>query len=193
MRAFRVLILIAAAVALGSARAGAADAPPIRLSVPACSSAPFSVEAFVGSLEVELAGHLPACCLLDRAPPAPGDDPGGPQPGLRVTLSIDPCDESATAVDVRVHDPAHPAGLERRVGLGDIPIEARPTGARPGGCGAGALRDRLTTGGADRDRASATRRVFVRTRVIPAGCPDRASPGSSSLESSSSRPTRETT
>ncbi len=126
MRAFRFLILIAAAIALGSARAGAADAPPIRLSVPACSSAPFSVEAFVGSLEVELAGHLPACCLLDRTPPSPGGDPGDPHLGLRVTLSIDPCDESATAVDVRVHDPAHPAALERRVGLGDIPIDARP-------------------------------------------------------------------
>ena len=45
---------------------------------------------------------------------------------MRVKLSIDPCDESATAVDVQVRDPARPAGLERRVGLGDIPVEARP-------------------------------------------------------------------
>ena len=126
MRAFRFLVLTAAAVALGSARAGAADPPPIRLSVPACSTAPFSVEAFLGSLEVELAGHVPACCLLDRAPPSPGDAPDDPQGGLRVTLSIDPCDASATAVDVRVRDPARPAGLARRVGLGDIPLEARP-------------------------------------------------------------------
>jgi hypothetical protein len=129
MRAFRFLILTAAVVALGGARAAAADPPPIRLSVPACSTAPFSVEAFLGSLEVELAGHLPACCLLDRAPPSPRDaqdDPGSPQLGLRVTLSIDPCDASATAVDVRVRDPARPAGLARRVGLGDIPLDARP-------------------------------------------------------------------
>lgn len=123
MRAFRVLILTATAVAVVSARAGAADGPPIRVSVPACPSAPFSVEAFLGSLEVELAGHLPACCLLDRAPPSPGDDPQG---GLRVTLSLDPCNESATSIDVHVRDPARATDSERRVGLGDIPIEARP-------------------------------------------------------------------
>jgi hypothetical protein len=126
MRASRILISTAAALTLASATAGAADPPPIRLSVPVCTSAPFSVEAFLGSLEVELAGHLPACCLLDRTPPSLGADPGDSQPGLRVTLSIDPCDESATAVDIRVRDLARPAGLERRVGLGDIPIEARP-------------------------------------------------------------------
>lgn len=115
--------MVAAVVALTGANAGAADAPPIRILLPACSSAPFSVEAFLGSLEVELAGHVPACCLLDRIPPPPGDDPHA---GLRVTLSIDPCDGSATSVDVRVRDPARTTDSERRVGLGDIPIEARP-------------------------------------------------------------------
>ncbi len=125
MRAFRSLILTAA-VALTGARAGAAEVPPIRLSVPVCSSAPFSVEAFLGSLQVELAGHVPACCILDRTSPSPGKDPVDPKLGLRVTLSIDPCDESATAVDVRVHEPARLTDLERRVGLGDIPLEARP-------------------------------------------------------------------
>ncbi len=45
---------------------------------------------------------------------------------LRVTLSIDPCDASAAAVDVRVRDPGRPADLARRVGLGDVPLEARP-------------------------------------------------------------------
>ena len=124
MRAFLSRVLMAAAaVALTSARAGASDAAPIRISVPACASAPFSVEAFLGSLAVELAGHVPACCLLDQSPQPPA---GGPQAGLRVTLSIDPCDGSATSVDVQVRDPAHPGALERRVGLGDIPIEARP-------------------------------------------------------------------
>lgn len=126
MRALRLPILISAALALGGARAAAADPPPIRLTVPACASAPFSVEAFLGSLEVELAGHVPACCLLDRAPLSPGGDPGKPDLGLRVTLAIDPCEAGATAVDVRVHDPARTGELERRVGLGDIPIDARP-------------------------------------------------------------------
>jgi|GEM_PF-2248859 len=124
MRAFLSRVLMAAAaIALTSAHAGAADAPPIRLSVPACSAAPFSVGAFLGSLEVELAGHLPACCLLDQGPqPLAGD----PHAGLRVTLSIDPCDGSATAVDIHVQDPARGTDLERQVELSDIPIEARP-------------------------------------------------------------------
>jgi hypothetical protein len=43
-----------------------------------------------------------------------------------VTLSIDPCDGSATSVDVRVSDPGRTTDSERRVGLGDIPIGARP-------------------------------------------------------------------
>ena len=93
------------------------------MSVPLCSPAPFSVEAFVGSLAVELAGRVPACCLLEQGPPPPGSDAS---PGLRVSLSIDPCDGSATSVDVRVHDPTQAADSERRVGLGDIPVEARP-------------------------------------------------------------------
>jgi hypothetical protein len=115
--------MVAAVVALTSANANAADAPPIQIVMPACSSVPFSVEAFLGSLEVELAGHVPACCLLDRVPLEAGDDA---RSGLRVTLSIDPCDGSASSVDVRVHDPARTTDSERRVGLGDIPIEARP-------------------------------------------------------------------
>jgi len=125
MRAFpsQVLLTAAALVALASATAAAEVPPPIRVSVPACRSAPFSVEAFLGSLAVELAGHVPACCLLDQGPPPPGADA---QPGLRVTLSIEPCDETATSVDVRVHDAAHASESERRVGLADIPLEARP-------------------------------------------------------------------
>ena len=120
MRALPVQVLIStAALALAAPAARAADPPPIRVSVPACPSAPFSVEAFLGSLEVELAGHLPACCVLAPAPAAEA-------PGLLVTLSIEPCDASAGAVDVRVRDPARPAGAERKVGLGDIPLEARP-------------------------------------------------------------------
>ena len=120
MRALPVQVLIStAALALASPAARAADQPPIRVSVPACPSAPFSVEAFLGSLEVELAGHLPACCVLAPVPAADG-------PGLLVTLSIESCDASASAVDVHVRDPARPAGAARRVELADIPTEARP-------------------------------------------------------------------
>jgi hypothetical protein len=122
MRALPSRVVLAAAVALTSATASTAGAQPIRISVPACPSTPFSVEAFLGLLQVELAGHLPPCCLLDRGPPPPEGDP---QAGVRVTLSLDPCDESAASVEVRVRDPAHPASLERRVGLGDIPLQAR--------------------------------------------------------------------
>ncbi len=118
------ILLAAAAVVLTGARASAADTQPIQISVPACSTTPFSVEAFLGSLQVELAGHVPPCCLLAQAAPPPDDDPHAS--GVRVTLSIDPCDESAASVAIRVRDPARAASLERRVGLGDIPIEARP-------------------------------------------------------------------
>ena len=123
MRAFRLLVLTASAVALATTNAGAADLPPIRVAVPACSPAPFSVEAFLGSLAVELAGHVPACCLLQQAPPPAG---AAAAPGLRVTLSIDPCDGSATSVDVRVQGSAPATESQRRVSLADIPTDARP-------------------------------------------------------------------
>jgi hypothetical protein len=110
-----------AAVAFGAPSARAADAPPIRVSIPSCPS-PFSIEAFLGSLEVELAGHVPACCVL--APPAAGNDAGSP--GLLVALALDTCDADATAVDVRALDGARGTSAARRVGLGDIPREARP-------------------------------------------------------------------
>jgi hypothetical protein len=123
MRAIPFPALAAAAVvALGAPPVRAAEAPPIRVSLPSCPSAPFSIEAFLGSLEVELAGHVPPCCVL--APPAAPGEAG--TPGLLVALSLDACDASATAVDVRVQDGGRGTAAERRVGLGDIPAEARP-------------------------------------------------------------------
>jgi hypothetical protein len=108
------------ATALGSgASARAADAPPLRISVPACPSSPFAVEAFLGSLEVELAGHVPPCCVLTTSPPAEG-------PGLLVALRIDPCDANATSIIVEVRDPARAGSAERKVELSDIAPEARP-------------------------------------------------------------------
>jgi len=123
MRAIPLPALAAAAVlALGALPVRGAETPPIRVSVPSCPSTPFSVEAFLGSLEVELAGHLPPCCVL--APPAAANEAGAP--GLLVGLSLDSCDGNASAVDVRVHDGSRGTSAERRVGLGDIPPEARP-------------------------------------------------------------------
>jgi hypothetical protein len=123
MRAIPLPALTAAAVvALGALPVRAAESAPIRVSLPSCPSAPFSVEAFLGSLEVELAGHVPSCCVL--APPAGPNDARAP--GLRVALSLDSCDATATAVDVRAQDGDRGTTAERRVGLGDIPPEARP-------------------------------------------------------------------
>jgi hypothetical protein len=112
----------AAVVALGALPVRAAEPAPIRVSLPSCPSAPFSVEAFLGSLEVELAGHVPSCCVL--APPAGANDARAP--GLLVALSLDSCDATATAVDVRAQDGDRGTSAARRVGLGDIPPEARP-------------------------------------------------------------------
>jgi|SRR6185312_6074433 len=118
MRGLLVPVLISA-MALGAGSARAAEAPPIRISVPACPSAPFSVGAFLGSLEVELAGHVPPCCLLASSPAPEG-------PGLQVALTLDPCDATATSVVVRVQDPARAGAAERKVELSDISPEARP-------------------------------------------------------------------
>src|SRR5579871_1134657 len=123
---------VALALAIDPSRAGAAgdtaraaDAPPpIRVSVPACPSYPFAVEAFLGSLEVELAGQVPACCLL--APPGTAAASQTGAPGPLVTLAIEPCAASATAVSVPLRDPARAMQAERRVELGDIRGEARP-------------------------------------------------------------------
>jgi hypothetical protein len=123
MRAIPFPALTAAAVvALGALPVRAAEAPPIRVSLPSCPSAPFSIESFLGLLEVELAGHVPPCCVL--APPAAAANAAA-TPGLEVALSLDSCDAGATAVDVRVYDGGRGKGAERRVGLGDIPAEAR--------------------------------------------------------------------
>jgi hypothetical protein len=122
MRAIPFPALTAAAVvALGALPLRAAEAPPIRVSLPSCSSAPFSIESFLGLLEVELAGHPPPCCVL--AAPGAATDAG--TPGLQVALSLESCDAGATAVDVRVYDGGGARSVERRVGLRDIPPEAR--------------------------------------------------------------------
>jgi hypothetical protein len=114
---------IALMLAIPAARAAEAPAP-IRVSVPACPTYPFAVEAFLGSLEVELAGQVPPCCLL-AAPGTPAATSGGGA-GPLVTMGIEPCGAAATSVSVHLHDPARAMDADRRVELGDIPGEARP-------------------------------------------------------------------
>lgn len=124
MRALsRGMPVAAVALALAVTPARAADAgSPIRVSIPACPSYPFAVEAFLVSLEVELAGQAPPCCLLAPPGTAAAAGTGGPL----VTLALEPCGAGATSVSILLHDPARAQDTDRRVGLGDIPAEARP-------------------------------------------------------------------
>ncbi|HEY6476250.1 MAG TPA: hypothetical protein VI456_06675, partial [Polyangia bacterium] len=65
---------------------------------------------------------VPPCCVLAPAPATGGPD----GPGLLVALALDACDASASFIDVQVRDGTRGTAAERRVGLGDIPAEARP-------------------------------------------------------------------
>ena len=113
-------LLVAAAIPLIAAHAAhAADVPVIRVFPPQCEAAPLSIDAFVDSLRVELAGRQPHCCVV-----GPGGDAAAD--AVKVTLSIEPCDPATdhVAVAVDVADP--PRTVERQVSLADLPPEARP-------------------------------------------------------------------
>ena len=121
MRADRLLLLLlAAASGLAPAPARAA-APPIEVRIPDCPAAPLSLDAFMASLRVELAGRTPPCCVV-----AGEAADAGPSLALRVTLAIEPCAPETGEVMIRVRDPARDATTERRIALRDIPAEARP-------------------------------------------------------------------
>ena len=109
-----------AAIATCAARAAhAADVPVIRVFPPQCEAAPLSVDAFVDSLRVELAGRQPHCCVV-----GPGGDAAAD--AVKVTLSIDPCDPATDHVAVAVDLTDPPRSVERQVSLADLPPEARP-------------------------------------------------------------------
>jgi hypothetical protein len=114
--------LLLAASALASKPARAMD-KPIEVRIPDCPSAPLSLDAFLSSLRVELAGRDPPCCTL--ASPSAGDRDEGAI-SLRVTLSIEPCDAGTEMVQIRVYDSMHATTADRQVALRDIPSDARP-------------------------------------------------------------------
>src|SRR5450432_159946 len=121
MRARSILLLLAAA-ALAGKPARAMD-NPIEVRIPDCPSAPLSLDAFLSSLKVELAGRDPPCCTL--ASPSAGDRDEVPI-SLRVTLSIEPCDAGTELVQIRVYDSMRATTADRQVALYDIPTDARP-------------------------------------------------------------------
>jgi len=113
-------LLVAAAIPLIAAHAArAADVPVIRVFPPQCEATPLSVDAFVDSLRVELAGRQPHCCVV-----GPGGDAAAD--AVKVTLSIEPCDPATDQVAVAVDIADPPRTVERQVSLADLPPEARP-------------------------------------------------------------------
>lgn len=113
-------LLLTAALGLAWTSAQAA-APPIELHIPDCPAAPLSLDAFLASLKVELAGRTPPCCVVTN------DGSGaGSSLAMRVTLAIEPCDPGTNEVTIRILDPMQGATTERRIALRDIPADARP-------------------------------------------------------------------
>lgn len=80
----------------------------VRLALPTCPIAPFSVPAFVDVLRVELAARA----ATDGA--------------TLVSLAVDPCDTSTTHVQVSATNAAGGYGTARDVDLGDVALDARP-------------------------------------------------------------------
>src|SRR3954454_22949492 len=96
MSALRSGVLALAVVGvIAPITARAADIPLIRVFPPACAEAPVSVDDFIDSLRVELAGRQPHCCVV-----GPGGDPAND--AVKVTLSIDPCDPATQEVGILV-------------------------------------------------------------------------------------------
>src|SRR3954467_11274897 len=118
MSALRSGVLALALAVIAPITARAADIPLIRVFPPACEEAPVSVDDFIDSLRVELAGRQPHCCVV-----GPGGDAAND--AIKVTLSVVPCDPSTEQVDVAVGVRAPPRTIQRQVSLADLPPEAR--------------------------------------------------------------------
>jgi hypothetical protein len=119
MSALRRGIVALAAVVIAPITARAADLlPVIRVLPPQCEATPLSIDDFVDSLRVELAGRQPHCCVV-----GPGSD--ALPDAARVTLSIEPCDAATEQVGVTIDLTDPPRTVERQVSLADLPPEAR--------------------------------------------------------------------
>jgi hypothetical protein len=112
-----MVAVIAAVIAPITARA--AEIPVIRIFPPACEASPVSVDDFIESLRVELAGRQPHCCVV-----GPGGDAAAD--AVKVTLVIEPCDPATPEIGVRVDVTQPPRTMQRQVALADLPPEARP-------------------------------------------------------------------
>jgi len=113
-------IVALAAVVIAPITARAADLlPVIRVLPPQCEATPLSIDDFVDSLRVELAGRLPHCCVV-------GPDSNPVADAARVTLSIEPCDAATEQVGVTIDLTDPPRTVARQVSLADLPPEARP-------------------------------------------------------------------
>ena len=88
--ALRRGIVALVAVVIAPVAARAADIPVIRVFPPECAEAPVSVDDFVDTLRVELAGRQPHCCVVGPGGEAATD-------ALKVTLSIEPCEAATPA------------------------------------------------------------------------------------------------
>lgn len=120
-RAFVSLGLAAVCVAI--ARPAMTVAPPIAVGVPDCATAPASIDAFLGSLRVELAAEGQPCCT--RVPEHAAGALTGPRSPVSVTIGWT-CAPESSQVDVQVRDERTGAALGRQVALGDVSADARP-------------------------------------------------------------------
>jgi hypothetical protein len=119
MSACRRGVVALVAIVIAPLTARAADIPLIRVFPPACETSPVSIDDFVDSLRVELAGRQPHCCVV-----GPGGDAAND--AVKVTLSIEPCDAANPQIEVQVDMTTPPRTIQRQVALADLPAEARP-------------------------------------------------------------------
>jgi hypothetical protein len=119
----RALVSLGIAAGLAAARPASAADPPISVAVRECPDAPLSIDAFLGSLRVELAAEGQPCCARtaeSAAPPAAG---AARNP---VSVAVQPCGVGPDLVVIQVRHARTGAVLDRQVSVGDVSPDARP-------------------------------------------------------------------
>jgi hypothetical protein len=119
-RAFVSLGIIAASLSI--AGPASATPPPIAVAVPDCPTAPLSIDAFLGSLRVELAAEAQPCCTRAPAAAPPATEPRNP---VSVALGWT-CEPGSNQVTIQVRDDQTGVALDRQAALGDVAADARP-------------------------------------------------------------------